>query len=79
MATVPPRHTQEFALRISPEMSAAITQAAKALRLSKSDFIRKSCQRNLVYVNQNEIPLLANPKVKAALAASLEEQNGGAR
>lgn len=77
--STPPRNTEKVVLRISPQMMQSITDTARTLRQTKSDFIRKSLQRNLVYVTQNELPLVNNPKVKAALASSLEEQNGGVR
>lgn len=75
-ATASSRNSEKLNVKISPLLNISLSEAARRLRLSKADFVRKSIQRNLVYVTQNELPLLNNEKLRVALAASLEEQNG---
>jgi predicted DNA-binding protein len=64
----------EMTLRMPPDMARAVTNSAKLLSMTKSDFLRKSVKRNLEYVLKNELPLIeTNSRLKEALAVELTE------
>jgi hypothetical protein len=68
----PTTRTVEMTLRMPPDMAKAVTNSARALSMSKSDFVRKSLKRNLDYVLKNELPLIeTNSRLKEALAVEL--------
>jgi len=56
------------------DMARAVSNSARILNMSKSDFLRKSVKRNLDYVTKNELPLIEqNSRLKEALAVELTE------
>ena len=67
-----PIRTVEMTLRMPPDMAKAVTNSARALSMTKSDFVRKSVKRNLEYCFKNEIQLIeGNSRIKEALAVDL--------
>ena len=67
----------EMTLRMPVDMAKAVTNSARILNMTKSDFLRKSVKRNLEYVAKNELPLIEqNSRLKEALAVEL---TGGIR
>ena len=67
-----PVRNVEMTLRMPPDMARAVGHSARALSMTKSDFVRKSVKRNLDYVLKNELPLIeTNSRLKEALAVEL--------
>ncbi len=62
----------EMTLRMPADMAKAVSNSARILNMTKSDFLRKSVKRNLEYVAKNELPLIeTNSRLKEALTVEL--------
>jgi metal-responsive CopG/Arc/MetJ family transcriptional regulator len=68
-ARMPMKRSQMIALtlRLDPDLLSHIDDVTEELRMTRSDFIRRSLRRAVLKSLKEEIPLLTSPGIKLAL------------
>ena len=64
----------EMVLRLDHSMARELRQVSQSLSMTQSAFVRKTLGRGIAFSKAKELPLVENPKIKAALSTEVDLQ-----